>query len=330
MIVLYQPESNLSGSTKSLEILSRILEAEKVYTFNKHPGVLNEISVVLLPGRKISKKSFNLSEFTTSVISIRKVFIENKNSLGIINSLISTQFIVAALTLRKPKLFLVVREIPQTYFAWYYLHFFLAKLAGLKLVYLSKKTVPKLENNPIIIPNSIDAVLNDVTSHRDIDILVVAPINYAKGSDRLLEVLRDLNYNIVWIGRRLQDVCDDLLSQSNVRHINETDEARLYVSRAKILLHLSRFETYPRVIMEGSAFGAIPVSLNVGATIDLVSEIGKEFILNQYHKDRVIECINVLLKNTSLRNKIMVDNYNHILERNTHRKIRSLWLELIG
>lgn len=346
-MIFIQSELNLSGSSRSLEALFKLLNPSKVITFNSDP-LFDYLPIKKIRGGKITRNYKSIYYFLLGFFTTFKELYSKKDEVILINSLISTQWLFSSILLKRRlgPVIIIVRENELTYNKFFYkVHTVLANLCASRLVFVSEKVVnSNFDSNKVsIIPNYINTKgLIDCNSN-NYDVVGIFPINNAKGADIWLKLIKfylknSLVQKVLLIGKSqtksLGLKIQALKSQfpNSFSYQEKISDVSLILSSCKFLLHCSRFEALPRVVMESCFYGCIPVAYNIGGTSDLIPEkIKPQLITNScdYKSFKSIfnECLK--LSDEEIEN-IVNDNKEHIKENFSQQKIEYLWKILLA
>lgn len=341
-MIFIQSELNLSGSSRSLEALFKLLNPSKVITF-KSDQLFDYLPLKKIRGGKIRRDYKSIYYFLFGFFTTFKELYSKKDEIILINSLISTQWLFSCLLLKRRlgPIIIIVRENELTYNKLFYkVHTVLANLCASRLVFVSEKVVnSNFDSNKVsIIPNYINTEAFIECNSNNYDIVGIFPINHAKGADIWLKLIKfylknSLVQKVLLVGKSQSKLLDsqiqDLKSEfpNSFSYQEKITDVSLILSSSKFLLHCSRFEALPRVVMESCFYGCIPVAYDIGGTSDLIPKKIKPQLLTDscdYESFKSIfdECLK--LSDEKIKN-IVNENKQHIKESFSQQKIASLW-----
>ncbi|WP_118828606.1 glycosyltransferase family 4 protein [Salinibacter ruber] len=144
-----------------------------------------------------------------------------------------------------------------------------------------------------------------VFDNRDIDIGFVGYLNYTKGADKIIDAYEcmvkeypDMRIALAGDGPLYDEFVSEHLPNINVLgHVDRTNLNNLY-NRMKILLVPSRFEGFPKVIVEAGLCGTIPVVTNVGGIKDVIIHNENGIVVDNYTS--LCKCLLTVLSNGDL------------------------------
>lgn len=139
-------------------------------------------------------------------------------------------------------------------------------------------------DNLNIFPNPLFLEGFDRNKKRDIDIVFICRFERLKGIDLFAQLLchlpRYLRVAIVGVKKEYQSYFSDLKFSCNLEVVNwATNEEKIdYLSRAKVCLVLSRYESYSMVAAEGLAAGCHVVGWNIAGFAEAFADGPVKFV----------------------------------------------------
>jgi glycosyltransferase involved in cell wall biosynthesis len=125
--------------------------------------------------------------------------------------------------------------------------------------------------NPIVIPNSL-RILPDIACERELLIIAVGRLSKEKGFDLLLEAFARISpdfpgWRVAILGegterQALLDLRDRLSLAGRADLIGQSQEVETWMARSGLVVHPSRREGFPNVVLEAMGMGAAVICAN--------------------------------------------------------------------
>jgi glycosyltransferase involved in cell wall biosynthesis len=189
-----------------------------------------------------------------------------------------------------------------------------------------KRNIPNKKNKNIFnIPNAIDKSFFNKefsSTKKEFDLLMVGMIYPLKNTHLIVDVIRELvktnsQIKIGIIGSyipKFKKYYDKILLdvhnyqlEKNIIFLGQIENNFLphYLSKGKVLLHLSKFETGPMVVAEAKTLGLNIIGHNVGAISDMI-ENKSDILLNSLDINYIVQSILKILQNIKNRNSNII------------------------
>lgn len=178
----------------------------------------------------------------------------------------------------------------------------------------------KYENKVVTIPNFLPFNnTEDVIQEKEKKILFVGRLDLnQKRPDRIISIWEDIfneysdwNINILGDGPFKEDLIRYINKKSikNVELIGFCDPIEYY-RKSEIICMTSQYEGLPMVLLEGAAFGCIPVAFNSFKSIyDIIDDEKDGYIVDAYDMNKFKQVLSKLMGNDKLRASIRTNTY---------------------
>lgn len=191
------------------------------------------------------------------------------------------------------------------------------------------------------ITNGIElANVKNVTQAEKRDTFIIfmpARVSEVKNQKQVIEALKlihDFKCEVIFAGE-IQDesyyeVCKALIEEDeNIKFIGAVANIEDYYNMCDIVVLPSRFEGTPNVILEGFAYRRVCIASDIIMNKDVIRNSKLMFPLDNPQKmAEVIECVYNMSK--EIRNKIINDNYDYLLQNYSVDKMVEKYVEVIN
>lgn len=177
-----------------------------------------------------------------------------------------------------------------------------------------------------------------IGGRRDIDVLFVGRLDAQKNLERWLRVISgikkagrfDIRAVLVGAGKqeiKLKEMTRNLKLSKNVDFAGYQDNPVPFYKRAKIFLLTSRYEGQPLVLMEAMNYEVVPVTINYDGVESLIDDGITGYIVDT--TARAVEKINVLLTNTSTRDRLAAKAQREVRRRFGKKNLKHIIKQVV-
>lgn len=200
---------------------------------------------------------------------------------------------------------------------------------------LNKYNITK---NIVVIPNRVNLNLFNKQKENykitnNIKLVSVGRFVWEKDYLNLIKTLHqsELNFSLILIGGgKLKEKYLDYINTNNLNNIKLIDwiEQKELVNKiidADIYIQSSISEGMPRTILEAMALRMPIISTNVGSIIGVLKDNHNAIIIDSDYSKILVEKINLLIKDDTLRKKIAFQGYTDVCEKYEWNKVFELY-----
>ena len=364
-VLFCQPSLEYSGSEKSLlEIVEglRTYSEHVPYLLASDTGPMAERfeSVVermwQVNATKLSRNPAkvlpHLRSYGKVYAAMKEIAADAKIDAVYVNTLIFPQAAVAARRLGIPAV-VHVREVESTYPHWYYRGLVvLATQMARRIIcvcdYIRRQTsMPRVfVDKSVVIENSSGFEVGPIERSMSdgIRVLAITPMDHRKGVDDLVPFVQavidrmgspDIRLRV--LGRIMDaPLYKEIVAQAaaaglseSIEFIDGTDNPAKLYEEANVLIHPSRSEAFPRVLVEAANFSLPAIATDVGGSPEAVADKQTGYIVHVGDVEAMAERVERLARDRALYNRISKAAYARYKQRFTRERMIGKVVEVL-